>query len=146
MLTQNFKSAADLGISDKVYDALKKTLVLMETGQLIFYADPDGKCGVEDNRNCSPMTFHFNMDSWAIKHDCGTVRCIGGTAEALGRFRFEMNGGKEKLPDALDDLFYPYEVNDSWSNITVEQGAQALRNYLTYGEARWDEVMENNNG
>ena len=145
MLAQNFKSAADLGISDKVYEALKKTLVLFETGK-VMWQDVDSAINRgPDEGNNSPITFHFNMDQWAVKHDCGTIRCIGGMAEAIGRFRFTEWGGGEIMPPELESLFYP-PVGMGWNKITVEQAAQALRNYLTTGGSQWRKVMESDNG
>lgn len=132
MLMQNFKSAADLEITEPQKEALMKTLVLLETGRLEYVKDgikfyqaiPDG----------APFTGHFNMAVWRQEHPCGTVACIGGTAELVGGVTFddyEDNNG-------LLNLFNPEGDNSRWLEITGAQAATALRSYLTTGDARWD--------
>jgi hypothetical protein len=135
MLMQNFKSAADLGITEPQLSALIKTLVLLETGKLVHVPADDLRRG--------PKTFtgHFNMDSWTWTGDCGTVACIGGTAEMVGGVNFQ---GFTR-PKALTELFYPFDSNDDgehpFSAITPAQAATALRSYLTTGDAKWSEAV-----
>lgn len=133
MLAQSFKSAADLGITEPQRDALRKTLVLLETGKLrhvpLKYWD-----------DLEPMartfTGHFNMNYWGNHHACGTVACIGGTASIVGNVEFA------DMPRALDDLFYPNALNSTaWADITTAQAATALRSYLTTGNANWAEAV-----
>lgn len=143
MLAQNFKSAADLEISQPQLEALIKTLVLMETGEIKFvHLDEKSFESSVEGKSHEGL---FNMNVWNAFTPCGTVCCIGGTAEYVGKVNFP-GGCMEGMPEGLDRLFYPYELPDhQWNDITVEKGAQALRNYLTYGEPRWKEVMENKN-
>jgi hypothetical protein len=130
MLMQNFKSAADLKITEPQLSALQKTLVLLETGRIkhavglagAFYNASDRFDGL------------FNMNWWANEHGCGTVCCIGGTAELVGGTKFE----NHDRPKALDTLFYPGQLGTDWGHITPAQAATALRSYLTTGDARWD--------
>lgn len=135
MLAQNFKSAADLNISEAQKDALCKVLVLLETGHLEHAERPSGRF-LDAEEGCN-FTGHFNMDSWNIvKHGCGTIACIGGTAELLAGKKI-FNGGDDISARELERLFYPPGVRD-WEAITTDQAATALRSYLTTGEARWD--------
>lgn len=135
MLMQNFKSAIDLGITDAQKDALAKTLVLLETGKL--------KHEVPSSRASSylpglPFTGHFNMTAWGSPDPmCGTIACIGGTAEMVGNVLF--GAWWESENDNLRNLFAPQRLaRHKWYDITSEQAATALRSYLTTGEARWD--------
>lgn len=123
----NFKTAAELRIPEDQYAALIKTLELMEAGKIVHVEDYSSFDAVEE------FTGHFNMDVWIGKADCGTVACIGGTAELVGKVQFI----DFKIPPELYTLFYEYGGDDP----SVADGAKALRNYLTGGEAKWDEVM-----
>lgn len=139
MLAQNFMSAADLGISEAQKDALIKTLVLMETDKLVHVRPPD-----EINWYAmESFTGKFNMDAWNLSYEgCGTVACIGGTAEMVGGVSF---GERHiDLPENLYSLFYPGDIFDDWEKITVEQASRALRSYLTTGHARWDLAISSN--
>lgn len=133
MLAQNFKTANELQITEPQLSALIKTLVLFETGKIKYVpVSPDDFCPDDDNRKFSG---HFNMVAWSMKHPCGTVACIGGTAEMVGGVDFQLL----ETNDELDKLFYPEPY--SYGGVTVEQAARALRNYLTFGEPRWKEVL-----
>jgi hypothetical protein len=129
MLAQNFKSADDLGITEPQHDALRKTLVLLETGKLT-HVEPRHGCADRGS-----FTGHFNMSEWNSASDCGTVCCIGGTAELIGNVKFEA----ARLPEGLDELFFPnaFRVED----VNTSQAATALRSYLTSGDARWYEAV-----
>lgn len=132
MLAQSFKTAEELGLSEEQVDALKKTLVLLETGQLIhkkisnlFSFDEQGL----------EYTGHFNMQTWNKVTECGTVCCIGGTAELIGDDVDFINQTEE-----LYALFYP--ETPYYQDITPSQAATALRSYLTTGSANWEEVLK----
>ncbi len=131
MLMQNFKSADELGITEPQFDALRKTLVLLETGKLVHefkYSHLSGEGG---------YTGHFNMGVWRGEAECGTVCCIGGTAELLGGVGL---GGNTRLVNPpLHALFMPSVKN--WRDITPAQAATALRSYLTTGSANWGEAV-----
>jgi hypothetical protein len=129
MLAQNFKSADDLGITEPQHQALRKTLVLLETDKLA-HVEPVDRCADRGS-----FTGHFNMCEWNTASACGTVCCIGGTAELIGNVKFEPQG----LPEGLDELFFPnaFRVED----VTPSQAATALRAYLTTGDAKWHEAV-----
>jgi hypothetical protein len=79
------------------------------------------------------------MQEWKAGYRCGTVACLGGTAELLGGISFtdEVYGLNDG--DDIEELFHP-SIED-WDIITEKDGAKALRNYLTTGNANWKEVM-----
>jgi hypothetical protein len=130
MLAQNFKTPADLGITDKQFDALTKVLGMLEREELRHAPKPDfDGC----NFNGSKFTGRFNMGAWRHDDGCGTVCCIGGSAELVGDVRFH------SATPALNKLFYP--TNRELSKILPHEAAIALRNYLTHGEPRWSEAL-----
>lgn len=116
MLMQNFQSAADLGISEAQKEALIKTLVLLETGKLIYVNPTEGLMP-----RGGDFTGHFNMEWWNNKHECGTICCIGGTAEIIGDVKFS-----HCTNAALDDLFYCERSRIPLPTITIGQAARAL--------------------
>ncbi len=62
MLMQNFKSAADLEITERQKEALVKTLVLLETGKLEHVQNRENLTFVESGHDFSGK---FNMDCWS---------------------------------------------------------------------------------
>ena len=113
----------------------------------------------------------FDMDVSAKRYDegvtmwhtpnrkvCGTVACIGGWIWLLNKEQPTDNG--EYTPDAheratdfvgdflppskLYDLFYPKNVM-RWSNISPQEAAKAIRNYLTVGSPNWTKVVDPEN-
>jgi hypothetical protein len=129
MLAQSFKSAEELGISEKQQEALCKVLVLLETDRLRHVP------ASEIHNVFRPYEYAglFNMHYSYAESDCGTVACIRGTAELISGVRFEV----WELPDALHDLFYEWGPCRTLDPSTA-QAATALRNYLTMGHPRWD--------
>ena len=128
MLAQNFKTAEELGISEAQLGALQKTLVMMETGKLSHVPQTDVKA---DFKVSSELNQFFNMIISYGHADCGSVGCIRGTAERVGRVEFPVLRG----PKGLTDLFYNGVA--IISDPSVSQAATALRSYLTTGAARW---------
>ena len=127
MLAQNFKTAADLGITEQQKDALIKTLVLMETNKMSHVPHTELRCPPNIDLEFNGF---FNMAySYAIA-DCGTVGCIRGTAEMISGVEFPVLD----LPDGLGDLFYSWGGGDPGP----AEAAIALRSYLTTGDPRWD--------
>ena len=129
MLAQNFRSADDLGITEPQNAALRKTLVLLETDKLM-HVEPVDRCADRGS-----FTGHFNMCEWNTASACGTVCCIGGTAELIGNVKFE----PQALPEGLDELFFPNALRIE--DVTTSQAATALRAYLTTGDAKWHEAV-----
>lgn len=133
MLAQSFMTATDLGIEEQQKEALIKTLVLLETGNL--------KNSPMGNPCESAKTYsgQFNMNQWCAENECGTIACIGGTAELVGGLECGELGHAVYTNKPLHELFYPYCFDTlKWTDITTAQAAIALRSYLTTGRARWD--------
>ena len=133
MLAQNFKSADDLAITEEQKNALIKTLALLETRQLEYSRDFDTDYEEEPERAFSGK---FNMRYWTEHSPCGTIACIGGTAELISGVAFpyaDHNG--------LRRLFQPNIPVKRWARITTDEAATALRNYLTTGMPSWHEVV-----
>lgn len=137
MLAQSFKSADDLRISERHKEALMKTLVLLETDKLV-HVDPSH---MPIGNGPTAFSGHFNMSWWSLERECGTVCCLGGTAELAGGLEdSELEQLSWRLPE-LYNLFYPgmeRPCNVRMKQITTAQAATALRSYLTTGDARWD--------
>jgi hypothetical protein len=135
MLSQNFKTPADLGHTEKEHAALVTVLGMLERGELKHVK-------LSEPREWSPsgklFTGHFNMGEWNVMAGCGTVGCIGGTAEMLMKDIFNY-----PYSDELEELFYPPMEEDytDITDITTDQAARALRSYLTTGKANWKEVL-----
>jgi hypothetical protein len=139
MLAQNFKSATDLKLTKQEYNALVTTLGMMERGEIkhvITNEDEEkGDYGTE-------FSALFNLASWASRFECGTVACIGGTAELIGKLKpyaISDKCGWYDMSD-LDELCYP-KGDIEYEKVTVEQAAKALRSYLTTGKANWAEAL-----
>ena len=109
-----------------------KVLVLLETGKMRHV--PMGGAPHDD----IPVQFsgQFNMNQWRAENDCGTIACIGGTAEAISGENFRAE--TYLFNKGLQGLFYPPDLHKRWHDITPAQAATALRSYLTTGDARWD--------
>lgn len=133
MLAQSFMSAADLGLFEVERDALIKTLHAMDRGELKHDPNPD----ILDIEG-TIFTGTFNMFWWNKQSICGTVCCIGGTANLLGHL-----GIDHGWPEGMDCLFRPFDGEHSYLiGITVPQAANALRNYLVTGNPQWAEVLK----
>lgn len=127
MLAQNFKTPAELEISDAEFDALAKVLGMLEREEFSF--GKVGKTG-EMAAPTSGMTFHMNC-LW-LTEECGTVACIGGwAAYFMGENPNDYLSGPR--PRNLFRLFWPGGVGYF---ATRSQAAIALRNYLTPGVPR----------
>jgi hypothetical protein len=133
MLAQNFKTPSDLGISDAEFEALLKVLRMMERGEI----KPSPEDAIFDRYQSAEPPTMFRMASTRGSADCGTACCILGWAwhldDGMGRHLFWTTNR------ALDELFYTNTDGIYCRN--PEQGAIALRNYLTFGEARWAEAL-----
>lgn len=127
MLAQNFKTPAELHITDDEFNALVKVLGMLERGEIaelprhatMSYVTP----------TAAPTMFYMRYTE--IESDCGTACCILGWAQHVGgRQLFSTS-----FDSALGRLFAGRDVRDP------ELGARALRNYLTTGEANWYDLL-----
>lgn len=143
-----FKSATELGLNNLHRDALISALRLLEGDELVFVSR-------ETLQNTHPDDLPpngFNMGVWMRRGEpdaCGfhsSCGCIGGWGEMIAHCSFfidDQQGGGPHWRE-LDNLFYANELDDATvmlSQITCEQAARALRNYLETGRARWKEAL-----
>ena len=138
MLARTFKTAADLDITDKQYDALIMTLEKMESGEM---KKTNSFQGIKQTKK-TEFSGLFNMAVWLGKseHNCGTVGCIGGTSSLLAKDKNLWDGSKS-IPQ-VDELFFPSINNTNLMHITIAQATQALRNFLTIGTPNWEDVID----
>ena len=130
MLAANFASAQQLRISDKERNALIDVLGRLERGELQHV-----QWDVEDDDLVG-----FNMGTFK----CGSVHCIGGWCDRLHGTSFADLEDSRDIPPRLHDLLY-VEIDGKYvdhdlEDITVAEAAEALRNYLTTGAARWARI------
>lgn len=135
MLAQNFKTPADLRITDAEFEALSKTLGMLERGELT-HATPENY----EVWSATEFPKFFNMGMYRNLADCGSVCCIAGTAEIVGNFPIEHFFWASRDNEQLKETF-GYAMIGALRPITVQQAAIALRNYLTHGEPRWHEAL-----
>lgn len=93
----------------------------------------------------------FNMNYAERRADCGTVMCIGGyVAHRANRiailpvtadFYVEV-----QRSEVLNELYYPSISFRLWSNISLEDAKQVVRNFLTTGKVDWSDVRQNLEG
>jgi hypothetical protein len=142
MLAQNFKSPADLGLTDQQFDALAKTLVLLETEKVKHVPEEVWELADEVYEGEVAFCGLFNMAMWGSDdshpRECGTIACIGGTAALISGDKAMFRGLLHSQKPMLHNLFFPNHGSCDWDDITVEQAGQALRNFLTSGDPRWD--------
>jgi len=136
MLARSFLNADQLNIPQDWYEALLKVYHAMERGELKYVSEIDMKYS-DFSMETQKFSGLFNMAEWrANVVGCGTVCCIGGTAELLGKVDFGIDCHSEEL----ENLFYPPN-HDDYNHITVEQAQEALRRYLTIGAPQWEYVL-----
>lgn len=136
MLAQNFKTAAELGITEIECDALSKVLGMLERGELshALNKSSDILCDVVPT---SPASFHMAITSEC--HDCGTVACIGGWAATFIPGMSPQDYVNNKHSPNLRELYWPHY--DLFDVITPDVAAIAIRSYLSTGEANWAEAL-----
>lgn len=139
MLAQNFKTAADLGISELRHGGLIKTLGVLERGEVRHVPVPYSRF-VYKPQNWDAL---FNMSNLWTDATCGTAACIAGTSDLIFGTDFVSAGCVNWPEDSrLDDLFCPNGIDEEiWGDITTAQAATALRSYLTTGDANWAEAI-----
>lgn len=130
-LEGKFLTAKELSLIEPQRCGLIKTLAWLEAGKL-------------DHEN--EKTAGFSMKRWG--GSCGSVCCIGGTAEVLGETKYPQAHRwwetRHQNPDSLIDLFFPNRQSGGetggWTAST-SQAAVALRGYLETGTTNWDHAM-----
>ncbi len=149
MLARTFLTTEDLGLTDIQRDALIKTLGMLERGELVHIQGRDmpGYANVLLPSGEPGFTGHFNMSYWMYQIGCGTIACLGGTSAMVAgdEHLWGDHHVEDDVPGGpLERLFMPGGIDllYEWKDITTEQAARALSNYLTTGEARWEEILE----
>lgn len=124
-LKDQFKSASELGLNDLQYEGLIKVLDYLEN------------TSVQHNpREEQYKGLSFNMSIWRNHHSCGSVCCIGGSAEALvGADKGHLYPHDSTMPRELNKLFFGGP--GVWRDTTPKQAAVALRGYLEIGITDW---------
>ena len=121
-----FKSPEELGLTQAECDALIKALLLMENGQMLHVKSREQEL-VEGK-------YPFNMCEWhSIDYDCGTVCCIGGTAELVGNLSPLSLANTATQNQQLHKLFYQW----GGGSPSPTKAARVLRGYLTTGITKW---------
>lgn len=129
MLAQNFKTPAELKISDAEFDALYKVLGMLERGEMVHELVPSRP---EHSNGFNMAIVHFSTE-------CGTACCIYGWAQQIyPRFNPNMS---DAVNIPLYDLFCVHGRRSRLQDITPAQAAIALRSYLTCGDPKWDEAL-----
>lgn len=126
-----YLSAEKLGINNATKDALIDLMGKFQRGEI---ADKN-----------------FHMSEWInhFKGTCGTVCCVGGWLEIHNQdntyVRNDLYQAKRAArmynPHPLKDLFYPPNKSPAWTKANTCHGAKAIHNFLTTGDASWDEAM-----
>lgn len=137
--------------------------------QLIQVRDMLAGDQIKHDPDLSPGMDGFNMAYPAVdKEDkehshCGTAMCIGGWMAAIDlelpandkgvleisykiRVVIASYVSKRSTHRVLGDLFYPGPENRDviYASITKPQAVKAIDNVLAHGEARWDEILRDN--
>jgi hypothetical protein len=139
-MSENFLSSADLKIPDRLRDAFIKTLALLESGKMR-HVSTDGLKHAWIPPDARKFSSEFNMNNWSYPHDCGTVCCIGGTVELIGRFVIGTVHPLYESDPALHELFYPRTTAIDYEFITPAQAGAALRSYLATGNPSWPDCV-----
>src|SRR5258706_8598852 len=117
MLAQNFKTHTELDLDEKLYNALKKVLVRLETNDLVFI--PDQRYDGIELDFTKPNGFNMNV---VLMQDnrCGTIGCIAGWAAIeMGVKPYIVTGMAGEENTELEELFYPGR-NIKYSEINTE--------------------------
>jgi hypothetical protein len=133
MLAQNFNKARD--ISDAEFEAAVKLLGMLERGEL-----KNHYClqQIDGTRRYNPQIPNgFDMQCAGLRTDCGTVACIGGWMAILMDRDMATYVYSISPESSLWKLFWSCTDNA----LSTEKAATAVRNYLTFGNPRWDEVL-----
>lgn len=120
---------AYLGITQWEYDGLIKVMKMLRDGSIKHYRDVTQP----------PIGKYFNMGCAGMSNGCGTVACIGGWVWILsGRSvedAFSSYVVSASQPMGLHQLYYP--KGRAWSQITPDEAADAIQEYLRTGKPTW---------
>ena len=153
----------NLNTTEEIKTALSKVAEMME--QEVFTH------GTKESfyHNHADSKYNFNQGiSASVKHDCGTVACIGGWCwllnneepiqetdtnvkyceDAIERADNFVEGDYcPRRPEGLHKLFYPFfdEIDGlehlQYKDVTPKHAAKAIRNYIESDNPDWKNVM-----
>lgn len=132
MSDRQLKTAKELGLTEKEYEALLRVRAKLADGVMRHVRDPEV---AGSTKHSDRPVFSMDID---FRHDeCGQVGCIGGwMAIEMGlndAVDFVACTGS-KLP--LWRLFHP-PVHLDWSDLTPKQAVRAIDRFLTGHEYPW---------
>jgi hypothetical protein len=133
MPVDRFLPASRLGLEERHRAALILVLEAHERGEL---RDVDYGNVLLTNSATAKFSGDFSMTTWMRSYECGTICCIGGTAELLGCLE---RGELKRLVDGdgghvLFDLFYP----DHICCRGLAEAMRVLEGFLTRGVVEWE--------
>lgn len=129
MAPREFKTARQLRIKQKEYNALVKVLYMLEGGELV------------DTRavspNSKPPKNGFNMGVEHLEIRCGTVACIGGW---MAVFMNEDDPTYYVVKFLIEDSSSPLKQL-FWANTTAKsaKAARTIRHFLRTGDVDWNQ-------
>lgn len=130
------KTADELRLTEEQRCALVKALAFLREDKIKYRPLGGPILGFKAKKG---KVDYFNMRAWVREYECGTVCCIGGTAQALSGVSFPNSDVFRNRN--LHNLFYP--SNQKAWNATPQQAARAVSNYLSTGRASWEKAMRN---
>jgi hypothetical protein len=130
-----FLPASRLGLEERHRVALILVLEAHERGELrdVDYGNVNA---LLPNSVTAKFSGNFSMTTWMRSYECGTICCIGGTAELLGCLE---RGELKRLVDGdsghvLFDLFYP----DRIGCYGLAEAMRVLEGFLMRGVVEWE--------
>jgi len=146
MLARTFLSAEQLGIPEEWKDALHLVLEAMDRGEFEHHSmlswSSEALTLAAFQRDTLEQNHSglFNLSVWRGTTPCGTVVCMGGAAEILGKVSF--HNRKFLWTRRLSDLFLPEGIfHQDYEKVTVKQARTALYSYLSTGNANWEAAV-----
>jgi len=143
--TTTFLSADVLGLHPDYYAAMVEALRRLESGSIPHADTAKFPSSMRVRLGLAQPIVAFDMTTWSESNRCGTVCCIGGLVDLImanRAFNFDMcyaEDATSRQKRMLHDLYYP-RVDKLYNLLTPEQGARALRNYLTTGHSNWENI------
>lgn len=135
------KTARELGVSQREYDALVKVRNGLASGCFVHVEYYDELDETEPSRFEDKRI--FNMDTSASTSSCGTVACIGGWMKTIMSPKATNDEINDYVCDAdtrtLGPLFFP-PSNVDMHTVTTEQAVLAIDNFLTTGRPDWEKA------
>lgn len=141
MLAQSFKTAQELGLTNHEFESLVSLLGMLERGEFKYIPHESITSDIwpPPDKELGTLPIPFNMGNYYASSECGTVVCLAGASDSIfdTRFVYKSTGAYEQ--NKLYDLFHPSVQGRD--EVTPDEAAIALRNFLTLGDPRWVEII-----